>query len=65
MPTGIRRDHRTDVPFSNVLHVVLYDATHQALESDVVKIDTVAVIAGMAPDVVCHDALRRTPWTRG
>eukprot|EP00971_Amphidinium_carterae_P286657 5691056-Amphidinium_carterae.1 len=28
VPAGICRDHRTDVPFSNVLHVVLYNSTH-------------------------------------
>eukprot|EP00971_Amphidinium_carterae_P093677 1853828-Amphidinium_carterae.1 len=65
MPAGIRWDHRTDVPLSDILHVVFDNATHQALKRDVVKIYTMAVIVGMTPNVICHNALWRTPWTRG
>eukprot|EP00971_Amphidinium_carterae_P104834 2076023-Amphidinium_carterae.1 len=32
MPAGVCRDHRTDVPFCNIRHVVLHYATHKALK---------------------------------
>eukprot|EP00971_Amphidinium_carterae_P339035 6476635-Amphidinium_carterae.2 len=65
MPTGVRRDHRTDVPISNVSHVVLHNASYQTLKGNIVKVDTMTVVVGMTPDVIRQDAMASTPWTRG